>query len=83
MIATQPVTYRGLERPLAALLSPDGVFVQSPSGKKGLRGIRCPVHFLPSGVDTSRFVPIDSVQKRNLRRNQDLTGRRKNVHFIR
>ena len=68
VIATQPVAYGVFERPLASLLSPDGVFVQSPSGKRGLRGIRCPVHFLPGGVDTSRFVPVDKAQRSDLRR---------------
>jgi glycosyltransferase involved in cell wall biosynthesis len=67
VIATQPVTYGVLERPFARLLSPDGIFVQFPSGTRGLRGIRCPVHFLPSGVDTKRFMPADETRKRDLR----------------
>jgi len=33
-----------------------------------LRHIPCPVHFLPSGVDTSRFVPVDDARKKDLRR---------------
>jgi glycosyltransferase involved in cell wall biosynthesis len=68
VIATQPVTYRRFERRLVPLLAPDGIFVQAPSSKHELRRIPCPVHFLPSGVDTSRFVPVDDIQKRNLRK---------------
>ena len=68
VIATQPVSYRRFERRLVPLLAPDGIFVQAPSSKHELQRIPCPVYFLPSGVDTSRFVPVDDIQKRNLRR---------------
>jgi glycosyltransferase involved in cell wall biosynthesis len=68
VIATQPVKYRRFERRLVSLLTPDGIFVQAPRSKHELQSIPCPVYFLPSGVDTSRFVPVDDIQKRNLRR---------------
>lgn len=68
VIATQPVSYGRLERRLVPLLAPDGIFVQSPASREELQRISCPVHFLPSGVDTSRFVPVDEIQKRSLRR---------------
>ena len=68
VIATQPAIYGRLDGRLAPLLAPDGVFVQSPASERELRRISCPVRFLPSGVDTSRFAPVDEIQKRNLRR---------------
>lgn len=68
VIATQPVGYNRFERELVRLLAPDGIFVQSPRSREELRHISCPVHFLPSGVDTSRFVPVDETQKRDLRK---------------
>jgi glycosyltransferase involved in cell wall biosynthesis len=68
VIATQPVHHGRFGRRLAALLAPDGIFVQSPGSMEELRHIPCPVHFLPSGVDTSRFVPVDETGKRELRR---------------
>lgn len=68
VVAAQPVKYSHPERLLVPLLAPDGIFVQAPGSKHELRSIPCPVHFLPSGVDTSRFVPVDGIQKRNLRR---------------
>jgi glycosyltransferase involved in cell wall biosynthesis len=72
VIATQPVAYGRLERRLVPMLAPDGIFVQSPAGKRELEHVRCPVHFLPSGVDTSRFVPVDEIQKRSLRKKHDV-----------
>jgi glycosyltransferase involved in cell wall biosynthesis len=68
VIATQPVRFRRFERRLVPLLAPDGILVQAPSSKHELRRIPCPVYFLPSGVDTSRFVPVDEIQRRNLRK---------------
>ena len=67
IIATQPVRYSRFERLLLPLLAPDGIFVQGPDSKLELQNIPCPVNFLSSGVDTSRFVPVDDIQKRNLR----------------
>lgn len=68
VIATQPEGFCRFERRLVRLLAPDGIFVQSPRSAEELRHIPCPVHFLPSGVDTSRFVPVDETQKRDLRK---------------
>ena len=68
VIATQPVHHGRIGRQVAALLVPDGIFVQSPRGAEELRHIPCPVHFLPSGVDTSRFVPVEEARKSDLRR---------------
>jgi glycosyltransferase involved in cell wall biosynthesis len=67
VIATQPVHHGLIGRRLAALLAPDGIFVQSPGSMEELRHVPCPVYFLPSGVDTSRFVPVDDVRKKDLR----------------
>ncbi len=72
VIATQPVRYSGFERKLARLLAPDGVFSQSSKGMEELRHISCPVHFLPSGVDTRRFAPVDENRKRDLRRKYEV-----------
>ena len=68
VIATQPAHHSPIGRRLAALLAPDGIFVQSPRGAEELRHVPCPVHFLPSGVDTSRFMPVDEIRKRDLRK---------------
>jgi glycosyltransferase involved in cell wall biosynthesis len=68
VIATQPVHHGFFGRRLAALLAPDGIFVQSPGSAEALRHVPCPVYFLPSGVDTSRFVPVDEARKKDLRR---------------
>jgi glycosyltransferase involved in cell wall biosynthesis len=68
VIATQPVIYGRLERRLVPLLAPDGIFVQSPASERELRRISCPVRFLPSGVNTSLFAPVDEIQKKYLRR---------------
>lgn len=68
VVATQPVHYRFFEKPLVPMLAPDGVLVQSPRSKQELRRVPCPVYFLPSGVDTSRFVPVDEIRKRDLRK---------------
>jgi glycosyltransferase involved in cell wall biosynthesis len=67
IVALLPVQYNILEKRILQLLAPDGVFVQSQSTSQALQGLSCPVYFLPSGVDTSRFVPVDDIQKRNLR----------------
>jgi len=72
VVALQPVHYSGLERRLLPLLTPDGIFVQSPRSMELLRGLPCPVRFLPSGVDTSRFVPVAQEQKRELRRKYEV-----------
>lgn len=72
VIAAQPLRYNGFERKLARLLAPDGVFSQSSKGMEELRHISCPVHFLPSGVDTRRFAPVDEARKRDLRRNYEV-----------
>ncbi len=68
VIATQPVHHGRIGRRLAALLAPDGIFVQSPRSAEELRHLRCPVYFLPSGVDTSRFVPVEETRKSDLRK---------------
>ena len=67
VIATQPVGYNRFEEKLVHLLAPDGIFIQSPRSKQELKRIPCPVHFLPSGVDTNRFAPVDEPRKRSLR----------------
>ena len=67
IIALQPIVYNDLERRLLSPLVPDGIFVQSPRGKEQLQGLRCPVYFLPSGVDLNRFMPVDADQKIALR----------------
>jgi glycosyltransferase involved in cell wall biosynthesis len=72
VFATQPVHHGSIGRQLAALLAPDGIFVQSPRSAEELRHIPCPVHFLPSGVDTSRFVPVDETRKRELRKRHSI-----------
>jgi len=72
VVAAQPVHYRPFQRWLVRLLAPDGILVQAPSSEHQLEGVRCPVHFLPSGVDTSRFVPVDDGEKRSLRRRYEV-----------
>ena len=72
VIATQPVKYRRVEKWILPLLAPDGVFVQAPSSKHELRRIQRRVYFLPSGVDTSRFVPVDDTRKRDLRKKYEV-----------
>lgn len=68
VVASQPVAYNRLMRWLLSLFVPDGIFVQSPRGKELLQGLRCPVYFLPSGVDLMRFMPVEEDQKRDLRK---------------
>ena len=68
VIATQPAIYGPLERWLLPLFSPDGIFVQFQRGNDLLHNFRCPVHFLPSGVDLGRFIPIETKQRSALRK---------------
>jgi glycosyltransferase involved in cell wall biosynthesis len=68
VVATQPVRYRFFERWLLPLVAPGGIFVQSSRSRKELRRLAGRVHFLPSGVDTSRFTPVDDARKGDLRR---------------
>lgn len=68
VVASQPVAYTPLERSLLSRLAPDGIFIQSPHSKELLEGLRCPVFFLPSGVDLGRFVPVGADQKKALRK---------------
>jgi glycosyltransferase involved in cell wall biosynthesis len=68
LVATQPAYYKSFERRLLSLLAPNGIFVQSPHGKELLKGVGCPVYFLPSGVDLERFVPVEAGLKIALRK---------------
>jgi glycosyltransferase involved in cell wall biosynthesis len=68
IVATQPVAYNRIERWIASLFVPNGIFVQFPCGKALLKDIPCPVYFLPSGVDLARFVPVEADQKSKLRK---------------
>ena len=68
VVALQPVSYTHLERLFLSLLLPDGVFVQSPRSEEALHEFRCPVYFLPSGVDLKRFEPVEVDQKMALRK---------------
>lgn len=68
VVASQPAVNSGLANSLLPLLAPDGVLVQSPQGNASLKALPCPIHFLPSGVDLERFVPVEAGQKIALRK---------------
>jgi glycosyltransferase involved in cell wall biosynthesis len=67
VVSLQPVEYGNFERRLLPLLAPDSIFVQSAKSMELLSDLPCPVHFLPSGVDTDRFAPVTQDQKMKLR----------------
>lgn len=52
---------------LVRFLKPDELFVQSYESEKRFRGLSCTTKFVPAGVDTKRFSPVNSQKKIQLR----------------
>ena len=68
MIALQPRQQGALQRVLVSLLAPERVIVQSRSSAERLRYLGPRVHFVPAGVDMTRFAPADDPHRCALRR---------------
>ncbi len=66
--ALQPPQYQTLLRYLMPYLKPDVVLVQSDETDTVLKSMGLETRFIPSGVDSKRFRPVDSIQKDELRR---------------
>ncbi len=66
-INMQPRRHGALSRWFLRLLCPDVVFAQDEIALDELSRLGCTTHFLPSGVDLDRFVPVDPERKKALR----------------
>jgi glycosyltransferase involved in cell wall biosynthesis len=64
--ATKPVLPESFKK-LAGLLSPDLTIVQSDGSEKLFNNLGYKTAFMPNGVDTKRFAPVDLQQKKKLR----------------
>ena len=67
VIVFQPVQYNRLEALFLPVLMPDYIFSQTLKSKDIFSFAKDKVFFLPSGVDTSKFVPVDLKTKEMLR----------------
>jgi glycosyltransferase involved in cell wall biosynthesis len=54
-------------RKVAWLIRPDIVIVQSAKSENQFENVKYKTKFIPNGVDTTRFVPVDLLRKRELR----------------
>lgn len=68
LVALQPRRYSFLARNLMPLLKPDLVLAQSQSFGDELSRLGCSVELIASGVDLSRFHPLNDKRKLDLRR---------------
>lgn len=64
--ATKPVLPQSFAK-IAGLLAPDITIVQSDESEKLFKNIGFWTTFVPNGVDTQRFIPVDYRQKEKLR----------------
>ncbi len=61
---------------LASWFRPDLLLVQAEDSERRFRSLGFKTQFLPNGVDTSRFVPVDASTKERLRNKYDVdTGK--------
>lgn len=73
MSATCPVLSAFSKR-FVPLLKPDLILTQSQKSEQIFAHLGCKVRFLPSGVDTERFVPVTEAVKDALRMKYGLNG---------
>ena len=67
--ATQPTIPRNrLFKVISSLLKPDIVLVQSEKSETMFNDINYKTKFLPNGVNTERFIPVDSIRKNEIRK---------------
>ena len=69
--ATRPF-FSYWQRPLIRFFAPDLVFTQAERWERFLEREGIPTRFVPNGVDTRRFVPIDQQEKIAIRRKYGL-----------
>ena len=67
VIVFQPARYNRFLKPFLPFLMPDLILSQTPESKDSFSFAKDKVFFLPSGVDTSKFVPVDLKTKEMLR----------------
>ncbi len=67
VIVFQPARYNRFLKPFLPFLMPDFIFSQTPKSKDIFSFAKDKVFFLPSGVDTFKFVPVDLKTKEMLR----------------
>lgn len=75
MSATIPALSNFSKR-FVPMLKPDLLLTQSNKSEKMFIHLGCRVHFLPNGVDISKFRPVDDRTKRTLRRKYGLDENR-------
>ncbi len=71
MSATHPAL-SSLSKRFVPWLKPDLILVQSRESEAMFAQLGCKTRFLPSGVDTGRFLPVSEEEKKSLRRKYHL-----------
>jgi len=67
IIVFQPVSYRWLERFFLPFLMPDFLLTQTLQTNSTFFFAKNKIFFIPAGVDTNKFLPVDAERKSKLR----------------
>lgn len=75
-VVSAPHPHLGFLGSLAPWCKPDLLLVQAEDSERRFRSLGFKTQFLPNGVDTTRFVPVDASTKEQLRNKYDVESRK-------